>query len=190
MNPITKIPEWVGIEDMQKYYYVGEMVRFFSRRLDSLVTPDHEMIYIDESNNLQRKQAFEFNETDGAFYRGLKWKDNDIIPLFDKDFIQYNGYVYDLTLKKNHIMYIRRNGKCFWGSNCRCHAISILATEQELMESIETGKPIKSKNEVQGVPKNFNRWVEDNKDRIEKAKSKPYWMKDNKAYLDKISKLL
>jgi hypothetical protein len=87
-------------------------------------------------------------------------------------------------------MYIRRNGKCFWGSNCRCHAISILATEQELMESIETGKPIKSKNEVQGVPKNFNRWVEDNKDRIEKAKSKPYWMKDNKAYLDKISKLL
>lgn len=190
LNPITKIPEWVGIEDMQKYYYVGEMVRFFSRRLDSLVTPDHEMIYIDESNNLQRKQAFEFNETDGAFYRGLKWKDNDIIPLFDKDFIQYNGYVYDLTLKKNHIMYIRRNGKCFWGSNCRCHAISILATEQELMESIETGKPIKSKNEVQGVPKNFNRWVEDNKDRIEKAKSKPYWMKDNKAYLDKISKLL
>jgi len=82
-------------------------------------------------------------------------------------------------------MYIRRNGKCFWGSNCRCHTISILATEQELVDSIETGKPIKSKNEVHSVPKNFNRWVEENKDRIEKAKSKPLWMKDNKSYLEK-----
>jgi len=30
---------------------------------------------------------------------------------------KYEGYVYDITVP-NHIMYLRRNGKCFWGSNC------------------------------------------------------------------------
>jgi len=33
--------------------------------------------------------------------------------------LPYNGIVYDLELKKNHIMLVRRNGKVVWGSNCR-----------------------------------------------------------------------
>lgn len=67
---------------------------------------------------------------------------------------------------------------------CRCFAIPILATEKELMDSIKTGEPIKSKNEVKGAPKNFNKWVEENKERIDRAKSKPYWMKDNMEFLE------
>ena len=31
--------------------------------------------------------------------------------------VRYSGYVYDLTVP-NHIIYVRRNGKCCWGSNC------------------------------------------------------------------------
>lgn len=31
--------------------------------------------------------------------------------------VQYEGFVYDLTVP-NHIMYIRRNGKCVWSGNC------------------------------------------------------------------------
>ena len=33
--------------------------------------------------------------------------------------IPYDGIVYDLELKKNHIMLVRRNGKVVWGTNCR-----------------------------------------------------------------------
>lgn len=33
--------------------------------------------------------------------------------------VPYNGIVYDLELKKNHIMLVRRNGKVVWGTNCR-----------------------------------------------------------------------
>lgn len=31
--------------------------------------------------------------------------------------IRYSGFVYDVTVK-NHIIYVRRNGKTCWGSNC------------------------------------------------------------------------
>ena len=33
------------------------------------------------------------------------------------DKIKYEGYVYDITVP-NHIIYVRRNGKSCWGSNC------------------------------------------------------------------------
>lgn len=33
------------------------------------------------------------------------------------DKIRYEGYVYDITVP-NHIIYVRRNGKSCWGSNC------------------------------------------------------------------------
>jgi len=32
----------------------------------------------------------------------------------------YTGYVYDVTLEKNHTLLVRRNGKIWWGSNCWC----------------------------------------------------------------------
>lgn len=31
---------------------------------------------------------------------------------------QYDGYVYDVTLPKNHILMVRRNGKVSWSGNC------------------------------------------------------------------------
>ena len=37
-----------------------------------------------------------------------------------------------------------------WHPHCRCHAIPILATEEELLDSIENDTPINSKNEVKG----------------------------------------
>ncbi len=33
--------------------------------------------------------------------------------------IDYEGYVYCVELEKNHILYVRRNGKCCWSGNCR-----------------------------------------------------------------------
>lgn len=33
-------------------------------------------------------------------------------------FVNYNGMVYCLTVEKNHILYVRRNGKALWCGNC------------------------------------------------------------------------
>lgn len=113
--------------------------------------------------------------------------------VFDKETIPYNDYVYDLTLERNHIMYIKRNGKCFWGSNCRCYVVPILNTQEEFdkqSDSILRGKQYarKSVNTVTAPPEGFNKWIFDNKARILRAKkigTLPYYMQDNSVYINR-----
>lgn len=379
LNPKTREPEWVGITDRQQYHINDKMVRFYNRTLDCLVTPDHEMVYINKSDGeIRRKLALEYRKGNGGFYRGCEWggsyqkqiqigshtfdlgdfaefmgywlsdgslirnyqikiahqdgreskedikeccarmgfdvgattgsvdvysKDlnaylkqfglcetkyvpeeiknadasiiqrfldafvkcdghikrakpfmgnrgkmcyprnnervysttsnqmasdigelilkigkrpsynigktkgklhkfkngtyrlnHDIIRIFecnavtatvfDKEFIDYHGDVYDLTLERNHIMYIRRNGKCFWGSNCRCHAIPILSTQKELLDSINDEIPVQSKNEVKTVPENYRKWMKENEDRVVRAKTLPFFIQNNLQFVD------
>lgn len=69
--------------------------------------------------------------------------------------------------------------------NCRCYVVPILATKEELdilTENIITGKSnlsFKSVNEVSEMPKNFNKWIDANKNKILSAKNLPYFIKDN-----------
>lgn len=107
--------------------------------------------------------------------------------VFHKEIQHYDGFVYDLTLEKNHIMYIRRNGKCFWGSNCRCYKIPILKTEEEFWAwDGRSEASTESVNKVKDVPDSFKKWVLDNQRRIDNAKKQgtlPYFLKDNPSFL-------
>lgn len=79
-----------------------------------------------------------------------------------------------------------------WHPQCRCHAISILKTPEELAEDTErilNGEETDttSKNEIKDVPANFTKWVKDNADRIENANNRgalPYFLKDNMDLFD------
>jgi hypothetical protein len=76
-----------------------------------------------------------------------------------------------------------------WHPHCRCHALTILKTEKELdadTERILNGEEPsqESVNKVEAMPENFSKWVTKNQERIEKAKSLPYWIKDNKKTMD------
>ena len=114
--------------------------------------------------------------------------------VFDKETVEYSDYVYDLTLERNHIMYIKRNGKCFWGSNCRCHAVSILKTREELMADnqriLDGQEPVEeSKNSVDDLPPQYKKWVADNKSRILAADQRgtlPYFITDNAFSTNKL----
>lgn len=71
-----------------------------------------------------------------------------------------------------------------WHPHCRCHVVTILKTEAELMEenaAILAGEEPShdSVNAVNEVPDNFKQWIEGNASRIVKARSIPYFMKDN-----------
>lgn len=104
--------------------------------------------------------------------------------VFNKDSLAYSGNVYDLTLEKNHIMYISYNGRCFWGSNCMDYCVPILKTEEEYFADDD----IKSKNEVTDVPREFKDWCTENWNRISKAEKRgtlPYFLRDNKEYYQK-----
>lgn len=106
-----------------------------------------------------------------------------------KERIPYDGYVYDLTLEKNHIMYVRRNGKCFWGSNCRCWAVPITPTQEEITDYLKkmlAGEDVseyKFKGEVTELPKVFKAWYLKNASRVARMKSKPYFITDNKSLI-------
>ena len=111
--------------------------------------------------------------------------------VFDKEYVLYDGNVYDLTLERNHIMYIRRNGKCFWGSNCRCYKVPILKTEEEFWEwDGRSDVSTESINEVKDVPDEFKKWVLENHQKIEKAQKRntlPYFLRDNKSIVQNIN---
>lgn len=68
-----------------------------------------------------------------------------------------------------------------WHPNDMCYLVPILNTEEEFWSDSTT-----SVNEVKDVPEGFKKWVEENRDRLDKAKERgtlPYFVKDNKQYL-------
>lgn len=74
-----------------------------------------------------------------------------------------------------------------WHPLCRCHVTSVLKTREELFadnERIMRGEPVstESVNSVDDVPQGFNKWLEENEERIARAKSLPYFMADNEKY--------
>lgn len=78
-----------------------------------------------------------------------------------------------------------------WHPHCRCRAITILKTEEEMAKDTErilAGKqPTKdSVNTVRDVPDAFKQWVEKNTTRIENARNLPYFIADNKKRVDGI----
>lgn len=112
---------------------------------------------------------------------------------FKKEYVDYNGYVYDLELERNHIMYIQRNGKCFWGSNCRCSASPILVSQEEMDEISnlpeEEYQNYRPKDLITTMPSKFKEWFEKNKERVTESISRgtqPYFIRDNKAIIDNL----
>lgn len=75
-----------------------------------------------------------------------------------------------------------------WHIQCRCHCISITSTQEEFIEhekKLLAGEEsvLKSANEVNDVPANFKDWVNDNQERIDNAKQKPYFLVENEKLI-------
>ena len=78
-----------------------------------------------------------------------------------------------------------------WHPHCRCHAVSILKTEDEMAEDtrriLAGEKPKKgSVNAVEDVPAAFKDWVEEHSERIGMGGNLPYFVKDNRKRVDRI----
>lgn len=73
-----------------------------------------------------------------------------------------------------------------WHTSCKCFRTMILKSQSELITEINNGQnlsPEASKNYVGDVPQNFNKWVNDNREMIERRKSKPYFLEENKKFV-------
>lgn len=77
-----------------------------------------------------------------------------------------------------------------WHPHCRCHAISILKTEEEVDEDTrrilngeQPSDPNSSANAVTDVPEHFTKWVEKNKERAKGWETMPYFIRENPQYV-------
>lgn len=78
-----------------------------------------------------------------------------------------------------------------WHPHCRCHAVTILKTEEEMQQDTQRilsgEKPKKgSVNTVRDVPAAFNDWVDEHSERIKMGGNLPYFVKDNRKVVDRI----
>ena len=74
-----------------------------------------------------------------------------------------------------------------WHPMDMCYCVSILKTQDEFWRDLGEDNPDKSENEVTDVPEAFKNWVKDNEERIETAEKRgtqPYFIRDNKEYID------
>ena len=74
-----------------------------------------------------------------------------------------------------------------WHPHCRCRAVTILKTEEEMARDtqriLEGKQPsTDSDNAVTDTPEAFKGWVENNRDRIANGHSLPYFIRDNAKY--------
>ncbi len=81
-----------------------------------------------------------------------------------------------------------------WHPQCLCHAVPIMLSDEEFddyIDSILEGEeyqPKKSKKVITDVPDNFKKWLKDNNKRMEGWKSTPYFIRDNKKFVNKVLK--
>ena len=191
LNPETKDLEYSGIVHQIKYQYAGEMIRFVgidSKRtvlipdIDMVVTPDHKMIVIDSVNDEIREIPAaslldEMNDNEHlCFVCGESAEKYG--KLLGTENVPYDGMVYDVEIEKNHIIYVRRNGKCTWGSNCICYAEYDTMPKEDFVKYIKTGE-IDPARFTKGMPSRATRYLKAKGPKILKYKEKPYWMRDN-----------
>lgn len=128
----------------------------------------------------QRYDCYRISECDSA-----------TATVFNKEKVEYIGFVYDVTLENNHIMYIQKDGKCFWGSNCMCTSDPVMISGEEreqFYKRLFNGEDMSnyvSPNRVKDVPNQYKRYIEDNADKIVDAykRDKLAWhLANNKSY--------
>lgn len=122
----------------------------------------------------------------------MAYRESDFHRWQELDFVV--GYEIRLSNNPNHCPMCEalqgRYPKDFkftgWHPHCRCRAIPIMKTDEEMDDDIGrmlNGEPMlpsdQSTNSVTSMPDGFNKWIQDNGDRIKGAKSTPYFIRDN-----------
>ncbi len=141
-------------------------------------------VYRSSYKNARRLAATESN----IAYRTadyLRWQDLDFVVgiLIEPSKSNHEPDICD-DLKGRYPKDFKWTG---WHPHCRCHALTINKTKEEIMadtQRILQGEDVAptSQNSVTDVPKVFKEWLVDNDDRLQSASSVPYFILDNTKY--------
>lgn len=73
-----------------------------------------------------------------------------------------------------------------WHVGCKCHRRTILKSDEEFISELNKGlelPPESSKNFVKSPPKEFDKWISENSERMENWKIKPSFVTDNQKFV-------
>lgn len=138
-------------------------------------------VYRSSVKNAQRLTRTEIN----IAYREAdhqRWGDMDFVVGYE---VQRSNRVYFCvrceSLKGKYPKTFKFNG---WHPQCRCRCIPILATDDEVDAMIskilaDKDPGFTSVNEIKAVPKNYSTFIKENKPMLLRAKSVPYFIRDN-----------
>lgn len=77
-----------------------------------------------------------------------------------------------------------------WHPQCRCYMTAILPQQDERFakysQMLKGEKPDDYKGVISDVPEQFKNWIADNSNSLQKSRSLPYFVRDNKKYFDGI----
>lgn len=128
-------------------------------------------VYRSSFKNAQRLAR---TETNRAYHEAIWHKYNEL------DFVV--GYEVKLSNNPKHCPFCSamagKYPKDFkfkgWHPNCRCSTIPILAKDIN---------DVKEEEKIKEIPDNLKSWLEENKEKIDHAKSKPWFITENNLYL-------
>lgn len=68
-----------------------------------------------------------------------------------------------------------------WHPQCRCHATAVTASKEDRLQWLAEGCPpgFFDKKYIKNAPPQMVRWLTENLDKVQRAKSLPYWIQDN-----------
>lgn len=72
-----------------------------------------------------------------------------------------------------------------WHPHCRCMQTPIMKKDALLADE---GEEVQDEKTPDGLPPKFERWVDDNKERLARAKSEPYFIRDNRDLIAEAKK--
>jgi len=167
----------------------------------------------DKDGKLQlSKAAQEYNPGQGIYRSSYKnamrltrtennmaYREADFQRWSQMDFVK--GYEIKLSNNPNHCDVCKtlagKYPKTFkfvgWHPQCRCFAIPILLTPDEYNQfelATLRGEEYAPSDIITDIPEKMKRWLSENKDRIARAKSLPYFIRDNAKLLNSAAKTI
>lgn len=119
-----------------------------------------------------------------------RWKQLDFVVGFE---VRRSNHVFICPMCDSLVGKYPKDFKFYgWHPQCRCHALPILSSTKEFIErekqrmaGQEVG-PVQSANQITDLPASFKKWVTDHQDQYASAKSEPYFVRNNRGYVNGI----
>lgn len=119
-----------------------------------------------------------------------RWRQLDFVVGFE---VRRSNHVFGCPMCDSLVGRYPKNFKFYgWHPQCRCYAVPILSSTKDFIDrekrrmAGEDIGPALSDNTAKEVPYSFKKWVTDHKEQYARAKSEPFFIRNNQEFVKAI----